>query len=109
MKEGGIVKLTGAYQEINIYLDENVTKAVEQALATNGSIAEISLKNINEGGILTISTIISPDYLKSIKDYKDTILAVDADPSQQSLATVLGDDAEFEDYDWEIELGCTDD
>jgi len=109
MKEGDNVRLTGAYQEINIFLDDNVAKAVEQALATNGSIAEISLRNINEGGILTISTIISPDYSKSIKDYKDAILAVDVDHSQQSLVTAMEDDAEFEEYDWEIELGSIED
>ncbi len=98
--------LTGAYQCIGLFVDKDITQALRQAISTRGSLMELSLSETENGGVLSISTIISPDYNKSFDDYKD---AVDTKSCAKNIAVTseLKDNKtqdNLDDCDFEINL-----
>ncbi|MBF4695083.1 hypothetical protein [Fusibacter ferrireducens] len=95
------MQLSGAYQRLGLFVDRDVTEALKQAISTKGSLIEVSLSETKDGGVLTLSTIISPDYSKSFDDYKNAVISADGVPSVEKIATTseLNADSDWDDLD----------
>jgi len=90
-----------AYQRTQLFLSKDVTEAIKQTLMNRGSAVEMNIREVTGGGILTLSTIISPNYDLSFYDYK-RIVEVGLDSN--SVVVKVDDDDDSEEYDWEVKL-----